>query len=49
LDMDVYDAVEWSSLVELTELSVLNGSLPVKIPDFTRGDWNKLNGLTFAQ
>ena len=49
LDMDVYDAAEWSSLVELTELSVLNGSLPVKIPDFTRGDWNKLNGLTFAQ
>lgn len=48
LDQDVYDAAEWSSLVELSEQSVLNGGMPVKIPDFTRGDWNKLNGLKFA-
>ena len=48
LDQDVYDAAEWSCLVELSEQSVLNGGMPVKIPDFTRGDWNKLNGLTFA-
>lgn len=47
LDMDVYDAAEWSSLVELSEISVKNGSVPVEIPDFTRGDWNKLNGLRF--
>jgi len=49
LDQDVYDAAEWSCLTELTELSVRNGSIPVKIPDFTRGDWNKLKGLQFAK
>ena len=48
LDQDVYDAAEWSSLVELTERSVEAGGMPVKIPDFTRGAWDKLQGLTFA-
>lgn len=48
LDQDVYDAAEWSSLVELTELSVLNNSAPVRVPDFTRGAWDKLKGLNFA-
>lgn len=47
LDMDVYDAAEWSCLVELTRISTTNGGFPVKIPDFTRGDWNKLQGLKF--
>ncbi|WP_298653158.1 Gfo/Idh/MocA family oxidoreductase [uncultured Proteiniphilum sp.] len=47
LDMDVYDAAEWSCLVELTKISTTNGGRPVKIPDFTRGDWNKLQGLKF--
>ncbi|HCO67773.1 MAG TPA: acetylgalactosaminidase [Dysgonomonas sp.] len=49
LDQDVYDAAEWSSLVELTELSVKNNGAPVEIPDFTRGAWNKLNRLKFAE
>lgn len=49
LDMDVYDAAEWSCLVGLSEMSVLNGGKPIQIPDFTRGDWNKLNGLKFAK
>jgi len=48
LDQDVYDAAEWSALVELSEISVRKGSVPVEIPDFTRGDWNKLQGLKFA-
>lgn len=48
LDQDVYDAAEWSSIVFLSEQSVLNGSAPVKIPDFTRGAWKTLNGLKFA-
>jgi hypothetical protein len=39
LDMDVYDAAEWSSLVELTDISARNGGSPVEIPDFTRGRW----------
>jgi len=48
LDQDVYDAAEWSSLVELSKISVQSGGIPVKIPDFTRGDWNQLKGLTFS-
>lgn len=48
LDMDVYDAVEWSSLVELTSLSIQRGNIPVEIPDFTRGAWNVLPRLMFA-
>ena len=48
LDQDVYDAAEWSSLVELTEVSINHGSMPVVMPDFTRGEWNKVQGLKFA-
>jgi len=39
LDQSVYDGAAWSSLVELTERSVLNRSASVAIPDFTRGEW----------
>lgn len=49
LDMDVYDLAEWCCLIPLTEISLDNHSAPVEIPDFTRGGWNKLNGLKFAQ
>ena len=45
LDQDVYDAAEWSCLGELTRVSIENGNIPVTMPDFTRGDWNKLDGL----
>lgn len=48
LDMDLYDAVEWSSLVELTEQSALAGGAPVEIPDFTRGEWDKVQGFEFT-
>lgn len=44
LDMDVYDAVEWSCLVELSERSAVAGGTPVDIPDFTRGKWDIPNG-----
>lgn len=47
LDEDVYDAAEWSCIVELSEQSVRNGGVPVQIPDFTRGAWDKLKGLEF--
>ena len=47
LDMDVYDAAEWSAMGELTRISIENGSKPVKVPDFTRGNWDKVDGLTF--
>ena len=49
LDMDVYDLAEWCCLVPLTEKSLDNHSMPVEIPDFTRGAWNKLNKVTFAE
>ncbi len=49
LDMDVYDLAEWCCLIPLTEISLDNNSAPVEIPDFTRGAWNKLDGLKFAQ
>lgn len=48
LDQDVYDAAEWSCLGELTRVSIENGNIPVVMPDFTRGDWNKLDGLELA-
>ena len=44
LDQDVYDAAEWSSIVALSEESVRKGGVPVEIPDFTRGRWDKLDG-----
>ena len=39
LDQDVYDAATWSSIVELSELSVKNQSNSVSVPDFTRNAW----------
>ena len=41
LDMDVYDLAEWCALGELSDLSIQAGCMPVKYPDFTRGDWEK--------
>ena len=49
LDMDVYDAAEWSCITPLSEYSVANGSIPVKVPDFTRGAWQKTNGFKHAE
>lgn len=45
LDQDVYDAAAWSSIVPLSQWSVLNRSNSIEIPDFTCGSWktNKLN------
>jgi hypothetical protein len=48
LDQDVYDAAEWSAIIELSKISVANHSAPVKVPDFTRGAWDKLSGLQLA-
>lgn len=48
LDMDVYDLAEWCSLIPLTKLSLENGSVPVEVPDFTRGAWNKMQGYRQA-
>lgn len=48
LDMDVYDLAEWCCLAELGELSMDNDCAPVAFPDFTRGDWNKIQGYKHA-
>jgi len=45
--LDVYDAVIMSVTGPLSELSIAQGSAPVKVPDFTRGKW-KTNQRSFA-
>jgi hypothetical protein len=47
LDMDVYDGVNWSVIVPLTKLSTELGSIPVKFPDFTRGNWQEVRESGF--
>ena len=39
LDQNVYEGCLWSVVAPLSEQSVANGGMPVKFPDFTRGDW----------
>ncbi len=48
LDMDVYDLAEWCSLIPLSALSIENGFAPVEVPDFTRGNWNRVQGFHYA-
>ena len=47
LDMDVYDAAEWSCIGELSGVSMDSGYLPVRFPDFTRGDWALSDHVSF--
>ena len=47
MDQDVYDAAEWSAFCELTEVSAENNGIPVRFPDFTRGAWNRLDGVKY--
>jgi len=47
LDMNVYDAAGWSSIIELSENSVENRSATVPIPDFTRGRFNKVAKVNY--
>ncbi len=49
LDQDVYDAASWSSIVQLSEISVTNKSQMVEIPDFTRGMWAETKPLGIAE
>lgn len=48
LDQDVYDAAEWSSIGALTAASLAHNSMPVAVPDFTRGDWERVQGYRHA-
>jgi len=45
LDLTVYDAAAWSSIVPLSIESVGKGSAPVVIPDFTRGEWRNQKSM----
>ena len=45
--IDVYDSVAMSVIGPLSEQSIASGSVPVKVPDFTRGKW-KSKKPTFA-
>lgn len=47
LDIDVYDAAEWSCIAELSQISAQEESRPVEIPDFTRGRWKENPPHTF--
>ena len=39
--IDVYDAVTWSALIELSRRSILDGNKPEEYPDFTNGKWRE--------
>ena len=43
LDINVYDSVLWSAITPLSELSVAQNSISIKVPDFTGGTWKKKN------
>ncbi len=48
-DSVVYDAAAWSCIIELSVRSVATGSMPVVIPDFTRGLWRTMKPLGIAE
>ena len=48
LDMDVYDLAEWCCVAPLSRVSLENGCMPVEVPDFTRGAWDRVKGFSFA-
>ncbi|AKU18678.1 glycosyl hydrolase [Luteipulveratus mongoliensis] len=41
-DIDVYDSAAWCAPVPLSVVSLADKGRPVAIPDFTRGQWQKL-------
>jgi cytosine/uracil/thiamine/allantoin permease len=48
-DSVVYDAAAWSCIIETSVHSVATGSMPVNIPDFTRGLWKTMKPLGIAE
>ena len=49
-DIDVYDSAVWCAPVPLSVESLAKGGKPVQVPDFTRGNWQKLRlGLDSQQ
>ena len=46
LDTDVYDLATYSSIVELSERSILGGTQVMDFPDYTRGGWKTAKPFT---
>ena len=49
LDISLYDSILWSAVTPLSEISVLNGSSAVAVPDFTGGTWTRDVGSPFMR
>jgi len=45
LDQNVYEGCFWSAVSPLSEISVSQGGMPQKFPDFTRGNWKETKPL----
>ncbi len=45
MPMDVYDAAAWMCVTALSEESIARGSVPVDVPDFTRGKYKERETL----
>lgn len=43
MPIDVYDTASWMAITPLSELSIMQGSAPQQIPDFTRGKYLNRN------
>jgi hypothetical protein len=39
MPIDIYDAVAWSAITPLSEMSIADGNRTVDFPDFTDGAW----------
>jgi predicted dehydrogenase len=39
MPIDIYDAVAWSAITPLSEMSIANGNKTIDFPDFTAGQW----------
>jgi hypothetical protein len=41
MPIDIYDAVAWSAITPLSEMSIAEGNRTVDFPDFTNGAWQR--------
>lgn len=48
LDQNIYEGCLWSAVSPLSELSVAQGGMPQKFPDFTRGSWKLTQPLNIV-
>lgn len=49
MPIDIYDAVAWSAITPLSEMSIAGGNRTVEFPDFTGGKWReRKNGFALG-